>query len=367
MRDRDLMKSAVATRTAVFVVVGVVMLTSATANVFAGENRNGAGSPVASDSVDSSFYGPLPCLVDERVKLARDSRVGVGRVIGGGYYCNAFILSNGAFVTDGGCVDPGADGTVGLGFLDSVVQFNVPDSTDEGCVQTDSDTRIYPITGVVDFQHARVGSISVPAKNWAVFTVGPDANGNEAAANEGFLRPDNGGPLPFLNLRVAGYGRDNLDPVGGGLCIGNSDSFTLQTALGSLEYFDAPEIGHSAFTVPTSVGSPIIQDVTGRAIGIHNQTTCEVGSINSGVAFTKRKLADAINSFQGANAVHLDAEASAGGDGSVFDPFDELAEAVDATPEGGRLVIVTGSYAGAATIDKQIDIITPVGGVTLGD
>ena len=37
------------------------------------------------------------------------------------------------------------------------------------------------------------------------------------------------------------------------------------------------------------------------------------------------------------------------------------------TPNGGNLVIVSGTYSGSATIDKPLEIVMPVGGVTLGD
>lgn len=199
-----------------------------------------------------------------------------------------------------------------------------------------------------------------------MFTVGPDAFGNEAAAVEGFLRPDDGGPIVLSTMRVSGYG-DDTHPANGGNCGGNSDAFTLQTDTGILQFFVLNEIGHRADTEGGASGGPIIQDSTGRVIGIHNTSLCEVAAFNSGVAFTKNNLADAINAFQGTNAIHLDAAAASGGDGTAFEPFDQLAEAVTATPTNGKLVIVAGSYAGSATVDKHIDIVMPVGGVTLGD
>ena len=51
--------------------------------------------------------------------------------------------------------------------------------------------------------------------------------------------------------------------------------------------------------------------------------------------------------------------------GTVVRPFDLLAEAVNSVPAGGVVSIVTGSYGGAITINKSMELRAPVGIVTL--
>ena len=267
----------------------------------------GAASPVALAQVESHLPEAVdyseasdppppvsaPCFGDQRTPLARDSRVGVGRISTNNAFCTAFILSNGAFVTAGHCVDSNSDGLVDTSFLNGVVQFNVPDSTSDGCSQTDASTRSYGINNVIDFQLVEIFGFSIPAKDWAVFSVNPDGLGVEAATVEGFFRPDDGGPIPFSTLRVTGCGNDT-HPDNGGACNGNSNAFTLQTGTGILEFNLFNEIGHRVDTEGGTSGGPIIQESTGRVIGIHNTSLCELEAFNTGVSFTKNNLADAI-------------------------------------------------------------------------
>lgn len=307
-----------------------------------------------------------PCLGDQRTQLARNSRIGIGRVQKPNSVCTGFILSNGAFVTAGHCVDNDADGVVDSTFLSGTVDFNVPDSSLDGCIALDSSVRSYPIDSVVAFEHETGLGGSKSGKDWAVFRVNLNGLGKDAALEEGFLRPDNDGAGIGTTIRVTGYG-DDTHPNNGGQCGGNSRAYTLQTNTGPVEFVLAKKILHKADTEGGNSGSPIIKESTGRAVGIHNAGLCNLELFNSGVSFKKDLIQDAINGFHGSNAVHLDAAAPSDGDGSAFDPYDGLSEAVDATPAGGKLVIVTGTYSGAVTIEKEMDIINPVGAVDLGD
>jgi V8-like Glu-specific endopeptidase len=319
---------------------------------------------------------------DNRVQLARDSRLGIGRITasyaaGAGNCpddfvngctstCTGFILSNGVVLTAGHCVDTDNDEVIDSEFLAGQIEFNVPDSTFSGCQQIDSATRIYPILSVVDFQFIRVLGADIATKDWAVFSVGTDASGNPVGAVEGFLRPEVALPLPGTNITVTGYGGDT-HPNNGNPCQANSSSETLQTESGLLVFAALNEIAYKVDTEGGDSGGPIIRTSNGRALGIHNTSLCEVEVFNSGVAFTKDNLADAVNSFQGSDAVHLDAAIGNGGDGTALAPFNELDEAVSAVSAGGKLVVVTGSYSGSATIDKEVEFVLPVGGVTFGD
>jgi hypothetical protein len=53
-------------------------------------------------------------------------------------------------------------------------------------------------------------------------------------------------------------------------------------------------------------------------------------------------------------------------DGTIFRPFDTVAEGVTAVPSGGIISIVTGSYSDQITINSAVTLVAPVGTVTIG-
>jgi hypothetical protein len=203
--------------------------------------------------------------------------------------------------------------------------------------------------------------------------------------------------------RVTGCGLDN-SPVGSQpMVCGNFDSMgncthfglnaqnqTLQTATGTF----ISEIGsggtislrYSVDTEPANSGSPIIWEANGFTIGIHTAGGCTSsgGGSNTGTSFELDALETAIATVPGqapaipvANIRYLDSitaplpngQVNALEDGTVFQPHDTLAEAVNAVPAGGLLSIVAGNYSasGARTITKAMTITAPVGTVLLGN
>jgi hypothetical protein len=118
-------------------------------------------------------------------------------------------------------------------------------------------------------------------------------------------------------------------------------------------------------------GSPIIVDGTDLTVGIHTNGGCtQTGGANAGTSFENDNLETALRDFSGvgANVRHVDnghIVAQALQDGTVFRPFDTLAEAVNSVPAGGVVSIVTGSYGGGITISKPMTLRAPVGPVTL--
>ena len=118
-------------------------------------------------------------------------------------------------------------------------------------------------------------------------------------------------------------------------------------------------------------GSPIIAQGTDVTVGIHTNGGCsQSGGANIGTSFENDGLETALRNFSGvgANVSHLDIGhvlAHPIDDGTVFRPFDTLAEAVNSVPAGGVVSIVAGSYGGGITISKPMTLRAPVGPVTL--
>lgn len=308
---------------------------------------------------------------DDRVPI-NDSRV--GRILAGG--CTAFLVSNGAVLTAGHCVDwDPDDGGPGLpdGVLDltGVVEFDVPLSATNGTVRmADADDQ-YPIDLTsVDWNFDGEGQGL--GKDWAVFSIFPNPNNEDRAhVTRGFFRVTR--EIPSLNttIRITGYGADD-DPPGstGGR---NQWNKTEQTDTGPYrgESISGSNIWHDhrADTRGASSGSPIIWNSQNVVIGIHTNAGCtDTGGANSGTSFEHNPLETALDDFPGANVVYVDRgmPALATENGTVFRPYNTVAEGIAAVPTSGRLSIVEGSYNESITITKAVTLVAPVGTVTIG-
>jgi hypothetical protein len=108
-------------------------------------------------------------------------------------------------VTAGHCVDGQPDGVVDQGFLDTVVEFNVPPSLPNGASQPALPEDQFPVTGIyVAWQFIGIGA------DWAVFHAGPNANGvTPQQAQGGFFRVSGAAESTIgQTMRVTGYGWD---------------------------------------------------------------------------------------------------------------------------------------------------------------
>ena len=306
----------------------------------------------------------------EAICGATDDRVastdpGVGRTDTG---CTAWIVSNGAYLTAGHCA----------GFTE--VHFNVPQSMANGDIVVPPLADQYPLIAG-SFVSANNGT----GRDWAVFDLGPDAGGNNRLAvhaQDAFFRMSR--DQNPTNIRITGHGVDGPPP-----CFGsrfqpgcptpnpprNADNQTEQTHVGQ----NQGEAGSGAnvrfeYTVDTqggNSGSPLIVDGTDVTVGIHTNGGCsETGGANAGTSFENDDLEIALRNSSGVGATvrHLDSGhpvAQGLQDGTVFRPFDTLAEAVNSVPAGGVVSIVAGAYAGGVTINKPMTVTAPVGTVTL--
>lgn len=311
------------------------------------------------------------CGADDRV-ASTDARV--GRLFLGG--CTAWLISNGRLLTAGHCVDfdPDDGGPMlpdGILDLSGVVEFNVPPSQADGTtVAADPDDQ-YPIdtTDVIwrfDGENQGLG------KDWAVFTVDPNANTGLTPfqAQGGFFRMTNGNPFTNMQIRITGMGSDSTPPgsTGGR----NAQNFTNQTSTGDygVEDNNGSDIWHS-YAVDTTggnSGSPIIWEDFGFTIGIHTNGGCDTSGANVGTSFEVNALETAIADHPGINTFYVDKiRFGATENGTIFHPYDTVSEAVNTAPIGGHVSIVTGTYNETGIFSKPMTLSAPVGNVTLGN
>ena len=308
---------------------------------------------------------------DDRV-ASTDSRV--GRLFGGG--CTAYLVSNGAVLTAGHCVDFDPDGSGPLlpdGVLDlaGVVEFNVPASWADGTpVMADADDQYAIDTGNVTWHYDGEGQGL--GKDWAVFGIFANTNNDDRAhITRGFLRMTREAPATGNTIRITGYGADNMPS--GSTGNENAQNYTEQTHTGAYqgESSSGGDIwhGYQVDTTGGSSGSPIIWETQNLTMGIHTNGGCtSSGGENSGTSFEHDALENALADFAGSNTVFIDSGMPVWipDDGSVLRPYATIAAGVSAVVSNGRLSIVEGTYDEAITISKAMTLTAPVGAVSIG-
>ena len=330
-------------------------------NVFASVSRVLAGER------PSGFFPATLCDGDSRVNT-RDDRV--GRMFGGG--CTAWLVSNGAVCSAGHCVSGGPG---------SFFEVNVPASDADGSVNPAAPNDQFPIDNSNVLWQDSGGS----GGDWGIYALFANNNtGERAHVGRGFIRPTQVVPAAATSLRITGYGNDNT-PTGttGG---NNSDHRTEQTSTGPyLGEFDngGGNIFHAyrTDTEPANSGSPMIWRLgsVDFSIGIHTDGGCASGGAgsNSGTSFNQSALATALNNYPaGGGERYLDTASATGTqNGTLFEPFRNLAAAYNSAPNGGQVLMVAGSYAGATagntgtfgTAGKSVTLRAPVGSVVIGN
>lgn len=324
--------------------------------------------------------GSSLCGADNRVA---STDAAVGRING----CTAWLVSNGAVLTAGHCVDfdPDDGGPQlpnGILDLSGTISFNVPLSDADGTPNAAPANDQYPID-TSDVTWRFDGEGQGLGKDWAVFAIFPNSNtGLRAHVVQNFKRMTNNRPSEDSTVRITGYGIDET-PAGstGGR---NSRNRTLQTNTGSYEgeSSSGADIRHSykVDTEGANSGSPIIWESNGFTIGIHTNAGCssDGSGANSGTSFEVNALENAIAGFPGPNTVYVDNISNHPRGvfqfGTLFQPANTVAQAVGFVNSGGRISIVAGNYSAAdgnvftAGADgKSFFIEAPVGDVTIGN
>jgi len=339
---------------------------------------------VAYAEVDDIFHAPDPesvvaslCNDNDNRVASNDSRV--GRLFFGG--CTGWLISNAGVLTAGHCTNASGD-------ITGVLEFNVPMSRSDGRSVAADPSDQYPVNAAsTAFQSNGIG------EDWAQFRLGANANtGLRAHITQGFFRLTDGSPAVDTTLRVTGYGLDNRPSGTGGASAAccdstnddvceyncNSSSVTQQTHTGRLDDIQGHDIEHEVDTLPANSGSPIIWESNGLAIGIHAAGGCDdfwSGYNNFGTHFSHPTLAGWVNDLRGSNAVYVDSARNITLPfGTVFRPYETVAQGAAVVPNGGVVSIVEGSYPASAgntftagNDGKQMTLEAPVGVVTIGN
>ena len=227
-------------------------------------DRAMAGQPdIDSDSICGDF--------DNRVQSfePRQGRLFVG--------CTGWLVNDDLMLTAGHCVDSGT----------TIIEFNVPDSTASGNIVRSNPNDQYPFT-VLDSDDRGVGF------DWSVNRVGPNSNTNLLPAQAQGGNYSLGSVPGFVasqTIRITGYG--NTSP---------RDFLYLvqKTHTGPLVEIGPLELRYATDTTGGNSGSPVIDEASGLAIGIHTHAGCNTVGGNAG---TRIDHPDFQNAFADANRV----------------------------------------------------------------
>jgi hypothetical protein len=231
--------------------------------------------------------------------------------------------------------------------------------------------------------------------DWAVFHVGPNADGVTPQQAQGSFFRVRGASSNTVGqtLRQTGYGLDNTPAGPGGCCLlgnnvqfcsmmnCNSSSLTEQTSTGPCTEFE--DNGNIAWfryevdTTPATSGGPVIREAGGEALGINTNSGCGSGG-NWGTTFDQDTLNDSLNDFiWGPGVAYADASESCPlgfCTGTIFNPHPTIPEAVADVANGSTIVIIPGNYTAAngnvltAGADgKAMTLVAPFGGVVIGN
>jgi V8-like Glu-specific endopeptidase len=232
-------------------------------------------------------FGPVEtlCSGDDRT-LSSDPRN--GRMLAAG--CTAWLL-NECLITAGHCMGS-----------NTVVQFNVPFSSDAGSLNHPAPSDQYTIDiESRQFSNAGLGN------DWAYFGVFPntetgltalEAQGQHYQAATSMPAPE--GQI----LRVTGYGTDSTPP---------QVNQVQQTSLGPLQAAEGNVLSYETDTTGGSSGSALVDESSGRAMGIHTNAGCDVAPppYNQGTSLANEQLQHALRHPQGRCA----AQAACNGNG----------------------------------------------------
>ena len=351
--------------------------------VFVAIDRMMAGYQADAESLEEAGYAEKTLCdgTDERVPATSDRIARIWHSTGSN--CTAYIIANGALLTAGHCVDFDPDelgpllpdGIINTGFLNAVIEFDVPLSSADGVLAPASLDDQYPVDPAY-IQFGFIGDGLSYGRDWAVFKCGP--NGNVGGPNEYLLpaiaQDDFFRMVPLVPddndiIRITGCGADSI-PYGATI-VWNQFNSTLQTdtglAAGSFTDGFAHALEYRVDTEGGNSGSPIVRHTENLSMGIHTNSGCGTGGANLGTSFLHFPLANAIDDYYGSNTTYVDKNSvTASETGNVFFPYQTVSGGNIAVSENGVLCIVKGFYNESITFNKAMTIIAPVGTVKIG-
>ena len=173
----------------------------------------------------------------------------IGRIVPIG--CTGWIIKNGKMVTAGHCV----------GSSSQILEFNVPTSNSNGDIVHPDPSDQYTITNVVE------GSL-----DWAVFETLPNSETGLTAIDAQGKSFDVKQVSTAGTIRITGYGVDT-----------GSSNQTQQTHTGPYSSSTSTKLYYNVDTEGGNSGSPVVDENTGYAIGVHTNGGCSPsGGNNSG-------------------------------------------------------------------------------------
>ncbi len=217
---------------------------------------------------------------DDR-KLSQDKRVGRNQPTG----CTSWMIQdcNKCFLTAGHCSGSGLQ----------VVEFNVPLSTSGGSIQHPGPQDQY----AVDSSSVQDNGGQGTGNDWAYFGVFPNTNTGltpyAAAGNQAFILDPAPPAVSGQNIRITGNGSTS-SPV--------SPTWYLvqKTHAGPYFSFSGSTVKYTTDTTGGNSGSPVIDDSTGHAIGIHTHGGCGTsGGSNTGTGSNHAGLQAALANPKG--------------------------------------------------------------------
>ena len=216
-------------------------------------------------------WGPPPTKsicgsTDNRV-ASTEPRVGRIDPIG----CTGWIIDSGQLLSAGHCLDGGSS--------NQTLSFNVPPSLSNGTVQFPGPEDQYTINqGSFNFVDGGVGN------DWGVFAVFDNSQtGQQPIQAQGsFTVRQDLGPA---NIRITGFGVDS-----------GTTNQTNQTHVGPNAGSSGNTMRYVTDTQGGNSGSPVIDEATGEAVGIHTHGGCtSSGGNNNGTSFFNSALWNAID------------------------------------------------------------------------
>ncbi len=314
------------------------------------------------------------CGADNRVAStdARVGRINVANTRGAvsNPSCTAWLVSNGALLTAGHCVDADPDqggpqlpdGIIDASFSSSVVEFNVPATQNNGNTVFANPNDQYPIV-FATIRYNFNGNGTGLGRDWAVFgcSANPNTGLTPHQAQGSFFRMTNDTPSVGATLRVTGFGTDT-----------GAENQTLQTATGTYNGESSSNadvwLRYAVDTTGGNSGSPVIWEANGLAIGIHTTGGCtNSGGENTGTSFEHDPLENALQNFFGGNTVYVDnGHPTAVRNGTIFRPVSTVTTGVNQVGNGGTVSIVAGTYGDRITISKPVTLRAPAGTVVIG-
>ncbi|MEM6378684.1 MAG: trypsin-like peptidase domain-containing protein [Bacteroidota bacterium] len=202
---------------------------------------------------------------DDRIDSTDDA---IGRIVPIG--CTGWIITNGRLVTAGHCVGSRAQ----------IIEFNVPKSNPDRTIVHPGPEDQYPIGNFV----SPYPNSPSQANDWAVFTASANSQTGLTpiqAQGKSFNVVQS---APGNTIRITGFGTDT-----------GIDNQTQQTHSGPLSSVNNTFVRYRADTTGGNSGSPIIDEATGNAVGVHAYGGCSgSGGSNSGERATIPAFWDAM-------------------------------------------------------------------------